>query len=76
MSRFKRIMTRGIWGSATNIFTFGYYPVSEGVIVIGKVCIGTISMSMPGASFTMTLPAASVSMSVPTTLIEIEDCDV
>lgn len=41
---------------------------------IGRVCIGTITMTIPGVTIAMTIPAATLSMTVPSATIDIEDC--
>jgi len=63
MNRFKRIASRGWLGNALSVLTFGYFPYRD--VAIGKVCIGTILMSLPSAAFAMAVPSASVSMSIP-----------
>jgi len=63
MNRFKRIASRGWLGKALNVLTFGYFPYRD--VAIGKVCVGTILMSIPGAAFAIAAPSASASMSIP-----------
>ena len=64
MHRAKRIALRGWRRSALNIATWGYYPLVE--VATGKVCIGVI---------TMTIPGATVAMTIPTVTIVFEDCE-
>ena len=62
MHRAKRIAVRG-WRRAQNIATFGYYPFYD--VATGKVCIGDITMTIPGATFSMTVPSAAFAMTIP-----------
>ena len=62
MHRAKRIAVRG-WRRAQNIATFGYYPFYD--VAIGKVCIGTITMTIPDATFSMSVPSAAFAMTLP-----------
>lgn len=52
-----------------------WFRYSLNNVAIGKVCIGTITMTIPGATIAMTIPAATLSMSVPSATIDIEDCE-
>ena len=63
MNRFRRITSRGWLGNALSVLTFGYFPYRD--VAIGKVCVGTILMSIPGAAFAYAVPSASASMSIP-----------
>lgn len=44
-------------------------------IVQGKLCIGTITMSVPGMSVALSKPSASIAMTVPSATIQFEDCE-
>jgi len=63
MNRFKRIASRGWLGNALSVLTFGYFPYRD--VAIGKVCVGTILMSIPGATFAIAVPSASADMAIP-----------
>jgi len=62
MHRAKRIALRG-WRRALNIATFGYYPFYD--VATGKVCVGDIAMTIPGATFSMSIPSAAFAMALP-----------
>lgn len=73
MQRTLRILSGGWLGSsATSIFTRGHYPA---VTIVGKLCIGAIFMTVPGATLAMTVPGATLAMTKPGATITIEDCD-
>jgi len=68
MNRFRRIASRGWLGKALSVLTFGYFPYSDVAIdkvYVGKVCVGTILMSLPSAAFAIATPSASASMAIP-----------
>jgi len=63
MNRFKRIASRGWLGNALSVLTFGYFPYRD--VATGKVCIGTILVSLPSAAFAIAMPSVSASMAIP-----------
>jgi len=69
MNRFKRIASRGWLGNALSVLTVGYFPYRD--VAIGKVYVGTILMSIPGAAFAYAVPSASASMSIPSAMFAI-----
>lgn len=64
IQRTKRILSHG-WMPVRSrtIMTFGYYPFYD---IIGKLCIGAISLTKPGLT---------IAMRKPTFTTVIEDCD-
>lgn len=51
-----------------------WFRYSLNNVAIGRVCIGTITMTIPGATFAMTIPSATLAMTAPSATIDIEDC--
>lgn len=73
MQRTLRILSGGWLGSsATSIFTRGHYPA---VTIVGKLCIGAVTMSLPAFTTAMTKPAMTTAMTKPGVTIAMEDCD-
>lgn len=73
MQRTLRILSGGWLGSsATSIFTRGHYPA---ITIVGKLCIGAVTVTAPGATLAMVLPGAMLAMTLPSATITIEDCD-
>lgn len=64
MGRSRQIFSRGWLGRSLSVFTFGYYP--SGFYAIGKLCHGSIIMTIPGIT---------VGISIPATTVVFEDCD-
>lgn len=75
-------ITRWVWRNAplsTGGGTSGdilrwVWRYASGNVAIGKLCFGTLTMTIPGAILTMSLPSATMSMIVPGATIEFEDC--
>lgn len=72
MQRTRQILSHGWLGRAVTVLTLGYYPATS---IVGKLCIGAISFSVPGASLALTIPGMDAGMMIPGMDIEIEDCD-
>ena len=71
MQRSRQIFAHGLTGKSVAVFTLGYWPAFA---IVGKLCIGTVSMTVPGVGFTLTVPSVSFAMTKPSATIDMESC--
>jgi len=70
MDRSRSIQSGGWLGSATSALTFGYFGLGPAPTIIGKVCMGAITMTIPGATLALATTGATLALATTGATIE------